>query len=194
MKIARYVVACRQTEIPSAAVNADSIAGFYLLNEGNKGSNRCTLDYYDYQSEVYIKNVFAERNPGMDESLGDLGNDLQRYGSKLYAVVNCSNLVEVIDVATAKHIGQVSVPNCRYGLLSAHASRTASASGCSRQFVMLRITRIQRAPSPMLLTSSVSSFSLERVSELTLCSLVRRFPGRVAMFPQTFFPSEAASF
>lgn len=124
MKIARYVVAClltvtalsacRQTEIPSAAVNADSIAGFYLLNEGNKGSNRCTLDYYDYHSEVYIKNVFAERNPGMAESLGDLGNDLQRYGSKLYAVVNCSNLVEVIDVATAKHIGQVSVPNCRY--------------------------------------------------------------------------------
>ena len=124
MKIARNVVAClltvtalsacRQTEIPSAAVNADSIAGFYLLNEGNKGSNRCTLDYYDYQSEVYIKNVFAERNPGMAESLGDLGNDLQRYGSKLYAVVNCSNLVEVIDVATAKHIGQVSVPNCRY--------------------------------------------------------------------------------
>ena len=24
------------------------IRGFYLVNEGNMGSNKCTLDYYDY--------------------------------------------------------------------------------------------------------------------------------------------------
>ena len=94
--------------------DAGDIAGFFLLNEGNMGSNKCTLDYYDYKDGIYSKNIYAERNPGVVQELGDVGNDLQIYGGRLYAVVNCSNLVEVMDVATARHIGQVSIPNCRY--------------------------------------------------------------------------------
>lgn len=90
------------------------IKGFYLLNEGNMGSNKATLDYFDYETGVYTKNIFAERNPGVVKELGDVGNDIQIYGSKLYAVINCSNFVEVMDVNTAKHIGIVSIPNCRY--------------------------------------------------------------------------------
>ena len=93
--------------------DAGNIYGFYLLNEGNMGSNKCTLDYYDYASGVYSKNIFASRNPGVVQELGDVGNDLQIYGGRLYAVVNCSNLVEVMDLGTARHIGQVSIPNCR---------------------------------------------------------------------------------
>jgi DNA-binding beta-propeller fold protein YncE len=46
--------------------------------------------------------------------MGDVGNDLAIYGSRLYAVINCSNKVEVMDAATAKRIGQVEIPNCRY--------------------------------------------------------------------------------
>ncbi|MBR3304013.1 MAG: YncE family protein [Bacteroidales bacterium] len=91
-----------------------SIKGFYLLNEGNMGSNKATLDYFDYQSGVYTKNIFAERNPGVVKELGDVGNDLQIYGDKLYAVINCSHFVEVMDAQTAKHITQISIPNCRY--------------------------------------------------------------------------------
>ena len=39
------------------------IYGFFLLNEGNMGSNKCTLDFYDYASGIYSKNIFPERNP-----------------------------------------------------------------------------------------------------------------------------------
>ena len=46
--------------------------------------------------------------------LGDVGNDIQIYGNKLYAVINCSNLVEVMDVATARHEATVYIHNCRY--------------------------------------------------------------------------------
>ena len=112
---------CRTIEpvIPSdptdvGSGDAGDIAGFFLLNEGNMGSNKCTLDYYDYKDGVYSKNICAERNPGVVQELGDVGNDLQIYGGRLYAVVNCSNLVEVMDAATARHIDQVSIPNCRY--------------------------------------------------------------------------------
>ena len=56
--------------------------GFFLLNEGNMGSNKSTLDYYDYETGVYTKNIYAERNPGVVKELGDVGNDIQIYGNK----------------------------------------------------------------------------------------------------------------
>ncbi len=90
------------------------IKGFFLLNEGNMGSNKSTLDYFDYETGVYTRNIFAERNPGVVRELGDVGNDIQLYGNKLYAVINCSHFVEVMDVNTARHIDVISIPNCRY--------------------------------------------------------------------------------
>ena len=64
------------------------VKGFFLLNEGNMGSNKATLDYFDYASGEYHKNIFAERNPNVVKELGDVGNDIQIYGNKLYAVIN----------------------------------------------------------------------------------------------------------
>ena len=90
------------------------VQGFYLLNEGNMGSNKATLDYYDYTTATYKRNIFAEANPDITQGLGDVGNDLRIYGNRLYAVINCSNLIEVMDATTAKHIGQLNIPNCRY--------------------------------------------------------------------------------
>lgn len=92
----------------------NEITGFYLLNEGNMGSNKATIDYFDYESGNYNKNIFAERNPGVVKELGDVGNDIQIYGSKLYIAVNCSHFVEVMDSKTAKHIATIPIPNCRY--------------------------------------------------------------------------------
>jgi sugar lactone lactonase YvrE len=88
--------------------------GMYLLNEGNMGSNKASLDYFDYTTGVYKKNIFAERNPTVVKELGDVGNDIQIYGSKLYAVINVSNKVEVMNVADTKSLGKISIPNCRY--------------------------------------------------------------------------------
>lgn len=90
------------------------VAGFYLLNEGNMGSNKCSLDYYDYSTGVYSRNIYAERNPGVIKELGDVGNDIKIYGSKVYAVINCSHKVEVMEAATGVRIGQIDIPNCRY--------------------------------------------------------------------------------
>ena len=116
------LVACREeddivssTDSEVSGGNAHArIKGFFLLNEGNMGNNKATLDYYDYETGVYTKNIYAERNPGVVKEMGDVGNDLQIYGDKLYAVINCSHFVEVMDVNTARHITQISIPNCRY--------------------------------------------------------------------------------
>lgn len=90
------------------------IKGFYLLNEGNMGTNKASLDFYDYTTGIYSQNIFPSRNPNVTKELGDVGNDLKIYGKRMYAVINCSNLVEVMTADSAKHIGIVEIPNCRY--------------------------------------------------------------------------------
>lgn len=121
--LAAVFTACREDEVVVPTeydlirdeMNPDSkIAGMYLVNEGNMGSNKCTLDYLDFVQGYYVRNLYAERNPHVIKELGDVGNDIQIYGSRLYVVVNCSNKVEVLDARTGVRIGQVNVPNCRY--------------------------------------------------------------------------------
>jgi hypothetical protein len=92
------------------------VAGLYVLNEGNMGSNKCTLDYLDLSGETihYLRNIYAERNPSEVKELGDVGNDIQIYGSRLWLVINCSNKVEVCRAADAVKIGKINIPNCRY--------------------------------------------------------------------------------
>lgn len=85
----------------------------YVLNEGNMGTNKATLDRLDYASGRYVRDVYPQVNPTEVLALGDVGNDLRQYGGRLYAVVNCSHKVEVMDAVTARRIGQVDVPNCR---------------------------------------------------------------------------------
>ncbi len=88
--------------------------GFYLLNEGNMGSNKSTLDYFDYTTGTFKRNIYAAINPNVPKELGDVGNDIAIYGNRLYAVINASNKVEVMDAITARRIGQIDIPNCRY--------------------------------------------------------------------------------
>lgn len=92
----------------------NGFSGFYLLNEGNMGSNKSTLDYFDFTTGKYQRNIYAAINPTVPKEMGDVGNDIAIYGSRLYAVINASNKVEVMDARTAKRIGQIEIPNCRY--------------------------------------------------------------------------------
>jgi DNA-binding beta-propeller fold protein YncE len=117
------VTGCREDElvvpteydiIPETPSSDTAIRGFYLVNEGNMGSNKCSLDYFDYFTGLYSRNIYAERNPNVIKELGDVGNDIGIYGSKLYVVVNCSHKVEVLDSRSGVRIGQVDIPNCRY--------------------------------------------------------------------------------
>ncbi|MBO7609918.1 MAG: YncE family protein [Muribaculaceae bacterium] len=101
-------------EVEIAQPEYTSVRGMYVLNEGNMGSNKATLDYYNFQTSRYTRNVFAFANPNVPKEMGDVGNDLGIYGSKLYAVINCSNKVDVMDKNTVKKIGQINIPNCRY--------------------------------------------------------------------------------
>lgn len=112
---------CRQEEVIHGSSSSNvgkpvysEIEGFYLLNEGNMGLNKSSLDYYDATTATYHRNIYAERNPNVVKELGDVGNDLQIYGCKLYAVINCSHKMEVMNADDATRVAKIDIPNCRY--------------------------------------------------------------------------------
>ena len=80
--------------------------GMYILNEGLFQLNNSTLSYYDFTTGTLTENIFLDVN---HRGLGDVGNDLQRYGSKLYCVVNNSNIVEVMEFSTAKSLKTINL-------------------------------------------------------------------------------------
>ena len=110
--------ACRGDEViyPTIGTHVtDEVrtGGLYVLCEGNMGSNKARLDYINLEKGDYYSNWYGAQNPRQMKELGDVGNDIQQYGGRLYAVINCSHKVEVMDLR-ARHIGQVDLPNCRY--------------------------------------------------------------------------------
>lgn len=120
--IAIAFISCRKDEVVflsstknvAAPRNDGNIEGFYLLNEGNMGMNRASLDLFNFRTGNYTTDIYSERNPTVVKELGDVGNDIKIYGNKVYAVINCSNKVEVIDKWTTKRIKKIDIPNCRY--------------------------------------------------------------------------------
>jgi DNA-binding beta-propeller fold protein YncE len=135
--IALAFVSCREEEtiFPSSDVSVAAprsdgrIEGFYLLNEGNMGMNRASIDVFNYRTGNYTTDIYSERNPTVVKELGDVGNDIQIYGNKVYAVINVSNKVEVIDKWTAKRIKKIDIPNCRYVTFYKDKAYVSSYSG-----------------------------------------------------------------
>lgn len=100
--------------IPTEPETGSTLKGFYLLNEGNMNMNKASLDFYDYRTGIYHSNIYEKVNPSATLGLGDVGNDLAIYGSKLYAVINASGKVEVMDASTCKRLKVIDIKNCRY--------------------------------------------------------------------------------
>ena len=132
MKFSKYILfisllalavlgSCREDEeiylkevVPVTQPEYTSVEGFYLLNEGMMQWNLASLDYYDYSTGSLSRDVYLSANPTVVMELGDVGNDIGIYGSKMYMVINCSDKVEVVDKRSVKRIGQINIPNCRY--------------------------------------------------------------------------------
>ena len=118
LAISLFFVSCRGDEViyPTIGTHVtDEVrtGGLYVLCEGNMGSNKARLDYMNLEKGDYYSNWYGAQNPNQLKELGDVGNDIQQYGGKLYAVINCSHKVEVMDTR-ARRITHIDIPNCRY--------------------------------------------------------------------------------
>lgn len=103
--LAVLFTACKKKPVTPDDTTIDS-NGLYILNEGVWEHNNSSISYYNLDNNNCTADIFTAVN---NRGLGDTGNDLQRYGSRLYCVVNTSENVQVMDLYTAKVIGTVSL-------------------------------------------------------------------------------------
>ncbi len=75
----------------------------YVLNCGKMNSNNATLSMYDIEKETVVRDIFEVQN---GRRLGDTGQDMVVYGSKIYIAVYGESTVEVTDLE-AKSIKQI---------------------------------------------------------------------------------------
>lgn len=78
--------------------------GILVLNEGLFQQNNSSLSWLDLDTKEVTKNVFLAIN---NRPLGDTGNDIIRFGGKIYIVVTGSSTVEVIDKNTLVSLKQI---------------------------------------------------------------------------------------
>jgi len=76
----------------------------YVLCEGIFNMNNSTLSLLNFDNHTLNSNFFLFQN---NRGLGDTGNDMKRYGNKLWIVVNVSSQVEVVDLKSGISIKRI---------------------------------------------------------------------------------------
>jgi len=96
--------------VPSltSTVEGQRKGGLYILCDGNYSLNNSTLALYDFAAGKQFADYFYQKS---GRKLGDTGNDLQRYGNRLYVVVNVSSQIEVLDARTGTSIKRIPLFN-----------------------------------------------------------------------------------
>jgi YVTN family beta-propeller protein len=80
--------------------------GILVLNEGLFNQNNAGLSWIN-TNDHSVGNTFFEDKT--NRGLGDTGNDMKRYGGKIYIVVNVSSTVEVLSAATGSPVAQIAM-------------------------------------------------------------------------------------
>ena len=101
------LASCRKDRIqPPPDTPTAERAGLYVLNQGGITHNNSTLTYYDYVTKKLTSDIFTVSNK---DELGDTGNDIGIYGSKIFIVVNNSDLLDIANAKTAKLIKKIDI-------------------------------------------------------------------------------------
>ncbi|PKR81305.1 hypothetical protein CW751_04400 [Brumimicrobium salinarum] len=95
---------CKKDKNDDSKLGSSYKNGLLILNEGLFQHNNSSLSWLDLSNKEITNNVFLSIN---DRPIGDTGNDMIRYGSKIYICVTGSSTLEVIDKNTLKSIKQI---------------------------------------------------------------------------------------
>lgn len=97
--------------IPVGPEKELTLTSLYILSEGYWNADNSELAHYEIETDSLTKKSFYELNKTI---LGDTGNDLAIYGSKMYCVVSGSNTtkgghIEVINPHTGISIKRIKI-------------------------------------------------------------------------------------
>jgi hypothetical protein len=105
---ATILSACKEDDPVQNPTIPQSDQALYVLNEGNFNQNNSTLGLFSISSNSYQDDFFDQKN---QRGLGSIGNDMAKYGGKLYVVVNVSGTVEILDKNTGVVVQQLQITN-----------------------------------------------------------------------------------
>lgn len=130
-------------------------AGIYIVNQGNIGKNNSTLTYYDYKAKTLIPDAFAATNTN---KLGDTGNDVGIYGTKMFIVVNYSGIVYVTNAKNAKVVKQFTIAQPRYVVFSGGRAFVDSYNGTvsvidTATLTITKTINVGRSPEQMVVSN-----------------------------------------
>ncbi len=97
-----FVVACKKKTINSDVSKLKH--GLLVLNEGLFNLNNASLTWIDLTTKNVSDDFFLQKT---GRKLGDTGNDMQRYGGKVYVLVNVSSTIEVLNAFTGQSLKQI---------------------------------------------------------------------------------------
>lgn len=101
------ITACSDDDNPIDNENPSTEGeALLVLSEGSWNGNNSTLARLNLLTDDLDKEYFRTVNK---RGLGDTGNDMLLYGSKVYIVVNMSSTIEVIEAATGKSISRIDM-------------------------------------------------------------------------------------
>ncbi len=105
LPLAVLAAGCTKDDINPGPVQPPA-KGLYVLSEGNFGANNTRLGFYNLSTSTITGDYFIQQNPGAS-ALGDTGNDMIVYGSKLYIVMSQSGNVTVLNAASGSLITRI---------------------------------------------------------------------------------------
>ena len=89
------LASCKKDDDPTGDVILKN--GMFALCEGLFQQNNSSLTWVNFNNGSSVKGFFQNKN---ERGLGDTGNDMRRYGGKIYIVVNVSSTIEVLNAST----------------------------------------------------------------------------------------------
>jgi DNA-binding beta-propeller fold protein YncE len=100
--LAAGFTACEEEDPAVPDKHVPGAHGVFILNEGNYGGNNAGLSYYNFETENLTSDI-------LDGKLGDTGQDIIAYGSKLYISVNQSGYIRVVDIHSQASLASIEL-------------------------------------------------------------------------------------
>ena len=100
--IAASFTACEKDKPTPEPDPVESTSGVFILNQGSWGLNNAGISYYDIETGTLQFDI-------ANQSLGDIGQDMIAYGSKLYVSVSESGRVSVFDLKSRNKIKSIEL-------------------------------------------------------------------------------------
>ncbi len=103
------IVACKKDKQVDEPIPVEQFSnGLLVLNEGLFQHNNSSLSWVNLGNNEVNNSIFEQKT---NRQLGDTGNDIQRYGNKIYILVNVSSTIEVLNAKTGASEAQIHMTN-----------------------------------------------------------------------------------